>query len=107
MGFDVLVVHALDRMARDPYIRQTLERELLAHGAKVEYVLGNYDETPEGEVRKDLEATFARWENAKRVERCNRGKREKARNGLFVCGKAIYGYEQDESAPAARSPPNI
>jgi len=26
-GFDVLAIHCLDRLARDPYIRQTLERE--------------------------------------------------------------------------------
>ena len=62
-GFDVLMVYALDRLARDPYIRQTIEREIEARGARVEYVSGNYDKTPEGEVRKDLEATFAKWEN--------------------------------------------
>ena len=56
-GFDVLIVHALDRLARDPYIRQTLEREFNNRGARVEYVLGSYEETPEGEVRKDLDCT--------------------------------------------------
>ena len=58
VGFDVLIVHALDRLARDPYIRQTLEMEFTRRGAKVEFVLGNYDESPEGEVRKDLDATL-------------------------------------------------
>jgi site-specific DNA recombinase len=98
VGFDILVVHALDRMARDPYIRQTLEREFSARNAMVEYVLGNYDDTPEGEIRKDLDATFAKWENAKRVERCMRGRRKKARSGLWAGGKVLYGYEQNESA---------
>ena len=97
-GFDVLVVHALDRLARDPYIRQTLEMEFEKRGAKVEYVLGNYDDTPEGEVRKDIDATFAKWENAKRVERCNRGKKRKAETGLFVAGRAPYGYAIDRDA---------
>ena len=91
-GFDVLVVHALDRLARDPYIRQTLEREFNKRGARVEYVLGSYEETPEGEVRKDLDATFAKWENAKRVERCMRGKRRKAESGKWVSGIAPLGY---------------
>jgi len=99
VGFDVLVVHAIDRLARDSYIRQTLERDLEAAGAKVEYVLGNYEDTPEGEVRKDLDATFAKWENAKRVERCNRGKRRKAETGLFVAGRAPLGYVIDRDAP--------
>ena len=44
VGYDVLVVHALDRLARDPYIRQTIEKEFIKRGARVEYVLGAYDE---------------------------------------------------------------
>jgi len=94
-GFDILLVHALDRLARDPYIRQTLEREFNKRGARVEYVLGAYEETPEGEIRKDLDATFAKWENAKRVERCMRGKRKKAESGKWVSGIAPLGYQLD------------
>jgi site-specific DNA recombinase len=73
-GFDIIIVHALDRLAGDPYIRQTLEREFNKRGARVEYVIGGYDETPEGEVRKDLDATFAKWENTKHALRSLRGK---------------------------------
>jgi hypothetical protein len=64
----------------------------------VEYVLGNYEDSAEGEVRKDLDATFAKWENAKRQERFTRGKRRKAEMGLFVAGRAPYGYRRDPSA---------
>jgi site-specific DNA recombinase len=91
-GFDVLLVHAVDRLARDPFYRQVIEREVNSLGARVEYVLGNYDESPEGEVRKDLDATFAKWENAKRVERANRGKKRKAEMGKYVSGVSPYGY---------------
>jgi site-specific DNA recombinase len=98
VGYDLLVVHAIDRLARDPYIRQTLEIAFRQQGAKVEYVLGNYDDTPEGEVRKDLDAVFAKWENAKRVERCDRGKKRKAEMGLFVAGREPYGYVIDKTA---------
>ncbi|HPO85085.1 MAG TPA: recombinase family protein [Candidatus Hydrogenedentes bacterium] len=97
-GFDVVVVHALDRLARDPYIRQTLEREFNNRGARVEFVLGGYDESPEGEVRKDLDATFAKWENAKRVERSMRGKHRKAESGKWVHGMPPYGYRVDVNA---------
>ena len=100
VGFDILVVYSLDRLARDPYIRETLERELLLRGAKVEYVLGNYEESAQGEIRKDLDATFAKWENAVRVERSNRGKMRKAQSGLFVTGPAPYGYKHDADALA-------
>ena len=99
VGFDILIVHALDRLARDPYIRQTIEMDFNKLGVKIEYAIGSYDESPEGEVRKDLDATFAKWENAKRVERCNRGKMRKAQNGLFVAGRAPYGYKIDKNVP--------
>lgn len=98
-GFDVLIVYTLDRLARDQYIRQTLEIEFREAGAKVQFVLGNYAESAEGEIRKDLDATFAKWENAKRVERCNRGKLRKAQAHKFVCGRAPYGYRIDRNAP--------
>ncbi|MBN2500566.1 MAG: recombinase family protein [Anaerolineales bacterium] len=93
---DVMIVHALDRLARDPYIRQTLEIELGKRECKVEYVVGNYEDSPEGEIRKDLDATFAKWENAKRIERCNRGKRKKAEAGIFVAGRIPYGYLRND-----------
>lgn len=99
VGFDVLIVHAIDRLARDPYIRQTLEREVQNRGAKIEYAIGNYEETPEGEVRKDLDATFAKWENTRRVERSTRGKRKKAQAGLFVGGRTPLGYALNSTAP--------
>src|SRR4030095_5809057 len=70
-------------------------------GARVEYILGNYDESPEGEVRKDLDATFAKWENAKRVERSNRGRMRKAEMGRFACGRPPYGYRYDPDALGA------
>ena len=97
-GFDVIIVHALDRLARDPYIRQTLEREFNNRGARVEYVLGAYEESPEGEIRKDLDATFAKWENAKRVERSMRGKKKKADSGKWVAGIVTLGYQADPHA---------
>lgn len=97
-GFDVVIVHSIDRLARDPYIRQTIEKDFAERGAKVEYALGNYEESPEGEVHKDLEATFAKWEQAKRVERSNRGKMAKAEHGLFVAGRPPYGYIYNREA---------
>lgn len=98
VGFDVLIVYTLDRLARDPYIRQTLEGEFTRLGARIEYATGNYEDNAEGEVRKDLDATFAKWENAKRVERCSRGRKRKAETGLFVCGRAPLGYRIDKTA---------
>ena len=99
VGADAVIVLSIDRLARDPYIRQTLEREIEATGARVIYVQGNYAESPEGEIHKDLDGAFAKWENLKRVERCLRGKKAKAERGLFVSGAAPYGYRLDKNVP--------
>ncbi|MCJ7737802.1 MAG: recombinase family protein, partial [Anaerolineae bacterium] len=97
-GYDVVIVYAVDRLARDPYIRQTLEKDFAKLEAVVEYATGGYDDTPGGDVKKDLDATFAKWENAVRVERCNRGRLRKAESGFFVGSRAPYGYEMDMKA---------
>lgn len=98
-GFEVLIVHHLDRLSRDPYIRMTLEAEFKAQGVRVMYVLGDYDDSPEGEVRKDLDSVFAKWENATRLRRSLRGKRQKAEfRKLFVQGRAPMGYRIDPTA---------
>lgn len=96
-GVDVVVVHALDRLARDPFTRKYLELNFQDLGARVEYVVGDYEPTPEGEVRKDIDSVFAKWENSKRVERSCRGKRGKAERGLFVGGRAPFGYTIDKT----------
>jgi len=101
VGYDVLVVMVLDRLARDQYIRRTLELEFEKQGVIVEYVQGDYDETPEGEVRKDLDATFAKWENARRLKRSLGGKHTKAKQGVYVGdgGRGPFGYTVDQDAP--------
>lgn len=97
-GADAVIVLSLDRLARDPYIRQTLEREIEATGARVIYVQGGYAESPEGEIHKDLDGAFAKWENLKRTERSVRGKIGKAQRGLYVVGAPPYGYLLDKKA---------
>ena len=96
-GADAVFVLSLDRLARDPYIRQTIEREIEATGARVVYVQGGYSATPEGEVHKDLDGAFAKWENLKRAERSMRGKVAKAQAGKFPAGAPPYGYRLDKN----------
>ncbi len=98
-GADVVIVYILNRLARDSYIRQTLERQFEALGARIEYVLGQYDDEY-GEIRKDLDSTFAKWENIERVRRSREGKERKARSGKFVAGPAPYGYVYDKESPS-------
>jgi site-specific DNA recombinase len=98
VGYDAVIVYSLDRLAREPYVRQMLETKIARLGGRIHYIQGDYDDSPEGEVQKDLEATFGKWENAKRVERCLCGKRTKAQQGLFVAGRPPFGYDIEPDA---------
>jgi DNA invertase Pin-like site-specific DNA recombinase len=93
-GIDVVVIHDIDRLARDPAIFATLELEFEDLGVEVHYVLNRYADTPEGQLMKDMKAAFARFENLQRVERSRRGARRKVKEGKVIVGPhRPYGYE--------------
>jgi len=98
-GFDVMIIYIFDRFARDPYIARVLENELEAREVKIEFVSGGYEESPEGDIRKGFDALMAKYENARRAKRSKEGKLEKAQRGLFVAGRAPFGYQIDKTAP--------
>ena len=98
-GFDVVVVHNVDRLDRDPYKLQLHEYGFIKGGAKVEYVKSSFEDNPNGHFMKTVISAAAKLENEWRIERMNRGKRQKARRGLFVGGRAPYGYQIDKTKP--------
>jgi site-specific DNA recombinase len=97
-GAEVVVVYVLDRFARDSYIRQTLEHEFERLGAKIEYVLGDYDNDVMGDTRKDLDDLTAKIENRIRTRRSREGKLKKARSGKYAGSVAQYGYKLNKEA---------
>ena len=99
-GFDVIVVYSIDRLDRDPYKLRVHEYGFYKHQAIVEYVKGEYTDTPEGQFLKNVIASAAQLENEWRTERFNRGKRRKAYTGKILGGWVPYGYEVDKSAPS-------
>jgi site-specific DNA recombinase len=95
--FDVLVVRELDRLSRNLAKQLVVEEELKRHGVKVEYVLAEYPDTPEGNLQKHVKAVIAEYEREKIKERMVRGRRLKAKAGHVVThGRAPYGYKLTE-----------
>lgn len=89
----VVLVYDLDRLTRDPDHLAILEQEIEDAGARVEYVLGQYADTPEGHLSKSFKAAIAEYENRQRRERSVRGKRGRARAGHVVPKPTVpYGY---------------
>ncbi len=95
--YDVLITRELDRFARKLSKQLIVEEELRRHGVTIEYVLGEYPDTPEGNLMKNVRATVAEYEREKIRERMNRGRIQKVKAGsVMTHGRAPYGYRLKE-----------
>jgi len=95
---DVLVVRELDRLSRNLAKQLIVEEELKRHGVRIEYVLAEYPDTPEGNLQKHIKGAIAEYEREKIKERMVRGRRLKAKSGHVVThGRAPYGYRLTEA----------
>ena len=96
--FDVLVVRELDRLSRNLAKQLIIEQELKSAGVAIEYVLGEYPDTPEGNLQKHIKASVAEYERLKTAQRTKRGKLLKARSGkVLVFARSPYGYKVVDS----------
>ena len=89
-----MLVRELDRLSRNLAKQLIVEQELKRAGVVIEYVLGEYPDTPEGRLNKHIKATIAEYEREKIAERMARGRRLKVKAGnVLVYGRPPYGYE--------------
>jgi site-specific DNA recombinase len=92
-SINVVIVYDIDRLARKSVYQMLIEEEFLRAGATSEYVLGQYADTDEGRLQKQIRASIAEYEKAKILERSKRGKRGKAQSGFVIVGpRPPYGY---------------
>jgi site-specific DNA recombinase len=96
---DALIVHATDRLSRDPIHLAILAEECERHGAELLFVTEPLDNTPEGALIRYVKGYAAKIENEKRRERSVRGKHTRAQLGqLHNSGIDLYGYRRDKEA---------
>ena len=92
--FDIMVVRELDRLSRKLAKQLIVEEELNRMGVEVEYVLADYDDTPEGRLNKHIRATIAEYEREKINERMVRGRWQKVKAGhVLLHSTPPYGYQ--------------
>src|SRR5579871_6401287 len=99
-AFDIVLVHSPDRLARDLMFSLLLEREMKQRGRGVEYVSISTDDSPAGNLQRQMLAAIAEFERHTIKERTQRGRREKALRGLLPGGPTPYGYRLDPAKPA-------
>jgi site-specific DNA recombinase len=90
---EVIVLHDVDRLGREIIVQAIAERDLTRHGARIEYVLGGGNGSPDQELLKLVKQGIAVYENRQRVERSKRGKDARVRAGhILVAARPAYGY---------------
>ena len=95
--FNVLVVREIDRLSRSLAKQLFVEEELKRHGVQIVYVIGEYPDTPEGSLNKNIRASIAEYERLKISERMVRGRILKVKAGsVLVYGRPPYGYSVTE-----------
>jgi len=73
---------------------QIVEEQLNRAGVEVNYVLANYENSPEGRLNKHIRAAIAEYEREKIADRMVRGRRQVVKNGTIMLhgNKPPYGY---------------
>lgn len=89
------MVRELDRLSRNLAKQLVVEEELKRAGVRIEYVLGEYPDNPEGRLQKHIKATIAEYERKKIVERTLRGRRRAVEAGsVLQNGHRTFGYRR-------------
>lgn len=99
--FDVLIVREIDRLSRNLAKQLIVESELKRAGVSIEYVIGEYPETPEGNFMKHVRASVAEFEREKIRERMLRGRKLKAKAGKWAGHCQPFGYRRIGSGKEA------
>ena len=92
--FNVLVVREIDRLSRSLAKQLFVEEELKRNGVQIVYVIGEYADTPEGSLNKNIRASIAEYERLKISERMVRGRELKVKAGsVLVYSHPPLGYQ--------------
>ena len=86
-----IIVHKLDRLARNREDDVQLGLLFAKHGVKLVSATENIDETPSGKLVHGIMATIAEWYSGNLGEEAKKGMRKKAEAGGLP-GKAPLGY---------------
>jgi site-specific DNA recombinase len=93
-AFGVVLVHAVDRLSRDPNHLLVALTELERAGIEVRFAIESLEDTPEGRLIAYVKGFAAQMENRMRKERTLRAKRARVAKGYLLPGnRPLYGYQ--------------
>ena len=98
---DAVIVHAIDRLSRDPVHLGVVLSEAQHAGVSVPFVTEPLDDSPEGQLIRFVRGYAAKVEHEKIRERAMRGLVARVRSGKPLPGaRVLYGYQWNQSKTA-------
>lgn len=90
-----LVCYDPDRLSRKLLNQLLIDDEIRKNNVALEFVNGDYANTPEGQLFFSMRGAISEFEKAKIKERTSSGRRRKAQEGYVVKDSGLYGYDYD------------
>ena len=98
--FEVIYFHAADRIARKSLHQDIIISDILRHKKRVIISDKDYEKNPENEFALKVFGAVSEFERAKIVERTQRGRLHKLRQGVVPAhGLLIFGYDYVRLTP--------
>lgn len=93
LNYDFVVVHKLDRFARNRYDSAIYKKKLEQNNKRVVSVLENLDDSPESIMLESVLEGMAEYYSKNLAREVKKGMELNARSGLHTGGKPPYGYD--------------
>lgn len=94
--FDTVIIHKLDRFARNRYDSAFYKRELKMNGVKLISVLENLDDSPESIILESVLEGMAEYYSANLAREVMKGLKERALQCKHCGGRVPLGYDITE-----------
>jgi site-specific DNA recombinase len=91
--FDVVIIHKINRFARNRYDSAIYKRELKRNGVRVESVTENLDDSPESIILESMLEGMAEYYSLDLAREVRKGMYENAQQGIHIGGRPPYGLK--------------
>src|SRR6202163_1372635 len=99
---EAVLVHSPDRLSRKYAYQILLTEELNRNGVELIFLKAPSSATPEDQLVVQFQGMIAEYERAQIIERCRRGTRHRAHNGIInVLSGGPYGYRYLKKSDSA------
>lgn len=95
--YDYIIVHKVDRFARNKYISAMYKHNLKVKGVRVLYATQSISDTPEGRLMESMLEGISEYYSENLAEEVMKGLKVNARKAQFNGGTPPLGYDIDEN----------